>query len=247
MENLENTIIMQNNTPLTTIDDRLINLMKEELNTEEQQQFVNSFKLYLKYGYDDTAFVIDFDNVWKWIGFTRKDNAKRLLLSKFIKNINYIYQKNILPKEEPIIKGDNEIILLNVSTFKKFCMKASTKRADDICDYYIKMEKIMHQYTNEKLNEAQNTLNETQNKLNNFIEYDEELFWNENQINDYNNKNVLYIAFIGIFNNERIYKFGKSEQIYTRDAESASQSSLRSQIIFIKQKLHSVFLILFWV
>ncbi len=75
----------------------------------------------------------------------------------------------------------------------------------------------MFQYTNEKLRLLESKCIETQNKLNQFIEYDEELFWNENQINNYNNKNVLYIAFIGIFNNERIYKFGKSEQIYTRE------------------------------
>jgi hypothetical protein len=107
--------------------------------------------------------------------------------------------------------------MLNVSTFKKFCMKASTKRADDICNYYLKMENIMFQYTQEKLNESNIKLIETQNKLNNFIDYDEELFWNENQINDYNNKNVIYVAFIGLINNERIYKYGKSEQIYTRE------------------------------
>ncbi len=223
-----------NNAPLTTIDDRLINLMKEELNTEEQQQCVNSFKLYLKYGYDDNKFIINFDDIWKWVGFMRKDPAKRLLISKFTENINFIYQKDVHFKVEMLLERDkiknknaninNEVILLNVSTFKKFCIKASTQRADEICDYYIKMEKIMFKYTEEKLienqiklQETQNNLLETQKKLSNFIEYDEELFWNENQISDYNNKNVIYIAFIGIINNERIYKYGKSEQIYTRE------------------------------
>jgi prophage antirepressor-like protein len=65
--------------------------------------------------------------------------------------------------------------------------------------------------------ELEKQLTETQNKLNQFIDYDEELFWNDNQINNFDNKNVIYIAFIGIIKNERIYKFGKSEQIYTRD------------------------------
>ncbi len=224
-----NLINKTNNNSLTTIDDRLLTLMKEELNTEEQQQFVNSFKLYLKYGYDDKAFVIDFDNVWKWVGFSQKDKAKRLLINKFIEDINFIYQKEVprtgelFVEEEKFIDNkksktwNKEIILLNVSTFKKFCMKASTKRAEEICDYYLKMEKIMFKYTNEKLNEIQEKYEETQNKLKNFIEYDEELFWNDNQINDFNKKNVIYIAFIGIFNNERVYKFGKSEQIYTRE------------------------------
>jgi uncharacterized protein YecE (DUF72 family) len=215
-------LINQINNPITVIDDRLFQLMKEQMNTEEQIQFINSFKIYLEYGNDNTKFIINLDDIWKWIGFSEKGKAKRLLVGKFQKDIDY---KNHLPlRASGLIGSEKEIIMLTISTFKKFCIKASTKRADQICDYYLKMENILFQYTQEKLNdyknnlvETQNTLIETQNKLNNFIEYDEELFWNENQINDYNNKNVLYIAFIGIFNNERIYKFGKSEQIYTRE------------------------------
>jgi hypothetical protein len=207
-----NNLIKKNNilTIFNTIDDRLYDLMKAEMNSDEQKQFVENFILYLQYGDDDTKFIINFDEVWKWVGFSRKDHAKHLLVKKFTENINFIYQKDLPNIREPIKKGDNEIILLNVITFKKFCMIASTKRADDICNYYLKMEKIMHQYTKD-------ILIETQKKLNNFIDYDEELFWNENQINDYNNKNVIYVAFIGLINNERIYKYGKSEQIYTRE------------------------------
>ena len=211
-----NKLISSNNTSdhnvLSTIDDRLYVLMKEELNSEEQMQFVDSFKLYLKYGYDDTAYVIDFDDIWKWVGFSQKGHAKTLLLKKFKENEDYIFDRPFASSKGACYNqnGIKETIVLTVNAFKKFCMVASTKRADEICNYYIKMEKIMHQYTNEKLIE-------TQSKLNKFIEYDEELFWNENEINDFNNKNVLYIAFIGIINNDRIYKFGKSEQIYTRE------------------------------
>jgi hypothetical protein len=221
------------NTILSTIDERLFIIMKEKMNTDEQQQFIENFKVYLQYGNDDSKFVIDFDDVWKWVGFSEKGKAKRLLTGKFINDIDYIIQ-NCLPveasnndnniffinKEDQCnnnqyeeSKNDNkrgghnkEIIMLNVSTFKKFCMTASTKRAIEICDYYVKMENIMFQYTHEKLIEFQQKLLETQEKLNTFIEYDEELFWNENQIGDYDKKNVIYIAFIGIINNERIYK-----------------------------------------
>ena len=34
-------------------------------------------------------FVIDFDNVWKWLRFTRKDHAKRLLEKNFTIDIDY--------------------------------------------------------------------------------------------------------------------------------------------------------------
>jgi phage anti-repressor protein len=229
----------------------MIVLMKEQMNTEEQQQFVDNFKIYLQYGYDNTKFIISFDDIWKWIGFARKDPAKRLLLNKFTKNIDFIllHQKVEQNKDTENLENidfilllflaeqnkdtenlenrgghNKETILLNVDTFKNFCLMASTENAKKIRNYYIKMENIMFQYTQEKLFENQKIILEletnyekTQNKLNTFIEYDEELFWNENQIDDYNNKNVIYVAFIGIFDNERIYKYGKSEQIYTRE------------------------------
>jgi hypothetical protein len=39
--------------------------------------------------YPKGTFVIDFNDVWKWIGFTRKDHAKRLLIKLFVENIDY--------------------------------------------------------------------------------------------------------------------------------------------------------------
>ena len=171
--NMENTIIMQNN-PITTIDERLFILMKEQMNTEEQLQFIESFKIYLNFGNDNSKFIINLDDIWKWVGFSNKGNAKTLLTKKFIKDKDYI--NHFCNRKNGLIGSEKEIIMLNVSTFKKFCMKASTKRADDICDYYLKMENIMFQYTQEKLNEYKNNLVETQTALKKFIEYDEELF-----------------------------------------------------------------------
>jgi hypothetical protein len=228
--------IIENTSPdiissFNAIDDKLLILINKELNTEEQQQFVNNFIIYLKYGNDNTKFIINLDDIWIWIGFDTKGNAKRLLVKKFIENIDYIYYNSASPKREALLESNikstahnKETILFNVDTFKNFCLMASTENAKKIRSYYIKMENIMFKYTEEKLIEyqqqlekTQNKLNETQNKLNEFIEYDEELFWNENQINDFEDKNVIYLAFIGIFNNERIYKLGRSENVYNRE------------------------------
>ena len=195
-------------SPIPTIDDRLLTLMREEMNTEEQQQFINSFKIYLKYGNDDKQFIISLDDIWQWMGYYEKSKAKRLLISKFEENKDYIIHSPV--RANGLIGSEKEVIMLNVSTFKKFCMKASTKRADDICNYYIKMENIMHQYTYEQMNTLQK-------RLDTVIVYDDELFWNENQIKDFDNKNVNYLGFIGIHDNVRLHKFGKSDQILTRE------------------------------
>lgn len=45
----------------------------------------------------------------------------------------------------------------------------------------------------------------------------ENYFWSQNLITEYNNKNVIYMAYIGIHNNEQLFKFGISEQISVRE------------------------------
>lgn len=70
-------------------EDELYQIMKIKMNTEEEQIFMISHYLYLEYGNDNTKFVIDFDNVWKNIEFSRRDNAKRVLEKNFVENVDY--------------------------------------------------------------------------------------------------------------------------------------------------------------
>ena len=54
---------------------KLINKLKDNFSTEEQQLFITSFYCYLNYKSDD--FVIDLDDIWGWLGFARKTNLKK--------------------------------------------------------------------------------------------------------------------------------------------------------------------------
>ena len=56
---------------------KLINKLKNSFSTDEQQLFISSFYCYLNYKSDD--FVVDLDDIWSWLGFARKTNAKNLL------------------------------------------------------------------------------------------------------------------------------------------------------------------------
>lgn len=60
--------------------------------TQVFKMFIASFYCYLKHD-SKKDFVIDFDNVWKWLGFTRKDNAKTCLEKHFLKEIDYKVEK----------------------------------------------------------------------------------------------------------------------------------------------------------
>jgi phage anti-repressor protein len=129
----------------------------------EQQLFLSSFYCYLQYDYK-TDYVIDLDNIWSWLGFSQKYNAKYLLQKNFTIKVDYIIiapegvAKIIAPepsgaKKTPRGGHNKETIMLNVDTFKKMCMKAGTKKADEIHDYFIKLEKVLQETLYEESND----------------------------------------------------------------------------------------------
>jgi hypothetical protein len=101
----------------------LIEKVKNNFTVYEQQIFLASFYCYLKYDYKND-FVIDLDNVWQWLGFQQKYHAKYLLEKQFIINNDYkIFAPEASGAKKNVRGGHNkEIIMLNVNTFKKFCL-----------------------------------------------------------------------------------------------------------------------------
>ena len=180
--------------PLVNMDksyqSRLINKIKDKFNTDEQKIFIGSFYTYLNYD-SKKDFVIDLQTVWKWIGFSRIDHAKRVLTKHFKENIDYkiiisakagkpnkvasevggIKKMDFYIEEETFKKKGNkgngglnkQQILMPVNTFKKLCMKANTKKADEIHDYYVNLEEVLQETITEESEELKNKL-ETKDK-----------------------------------------------------------------------------------
>jgi hypothetical protein len=67
---MQNDIIVQ---PQSIIEDRLTDMLHQELYGEDKQQFIINFQLYLAYGNDNKQYVVDLDVIWDWLGFSRKD------------------------------------------------------------------------------------------------------------------------------------------------------------------------------
>jgi len=173
-------LIEQN--PITKLSNnyqgKFIEKIQENFTDLQQKLVVASFYCYLNYN-SKTDFVIDFDSIWKWLGFSRKDPAKVVLLKHFILDIDYkiitneIHDETILPKlpennigEETISQQpmENNIdeetrgrkkekIVMTINTFKKLCLKSNTKKADEIHDYFIKLEEITQMCITEESNE----------------------------------------------------------------------------------------------
>jgi len=165
-----NIVELIENNPITKLNvnyqSKLIEKIKINFTNYEQQLFISSFYCYLNYDYKND-FIIDLDNIWKWLGFSQKDAAKRVLDKNFVIDKDYkvllhqlVEQKN---NENPIKKNgrgghNKEIIMLNINTFKKFCLKTGTTKADEIHDYFIKLEELLQEIIKEESNELKQHL-----------------------------------------------------------------------------------------
>jgi len=172
MQSLNIVHLIESNpiTKLTNVyNNKFLTKIQENFSEMEQQLFVASCYCYLNY--NQTAdFVIDLDNIWKWLGFSTKQNAKTLLEKFFKIDIDY---KNLLmlahkqdSGEEKKHGGHNkETIMLTVKTFKLYCIKAETKKAKEIHEYFIKLEEILQQIIQEESNELKLQLEDAKKEI----------------------------------------------------------------------------------
>ncbi len=196
-------------------ESQLINKIKNSFTISQQQFFLTNFYNFLNYN-DTTDFIIDLDNIWKWIGFSRKDPAKRLLDKFFVKDIDYKIMTHPTVEQNQHGGQNKEQILLTINCFKKFCLKADTKKADEIHDYYVKLERLLQETIMEETDELKKQL---QIKNSEIIKIKKE-FKNELKINrheilleTYKDKRCLYI---GEIEENKFIKIGSSKEINGR-------------------------------
>ena len=257
-----NIVDLITNNPITrlteTHNNNLLNKVKNTFNETEQQLFIASFYSYLNYHKTDD-YIIDLDNIWKWLGFTNKANAKKLLLQYFLQDKDYKISLDASIKQKVIeinnkqnfspdasgakTKGSGghniQKYYLNVKTFKSLCLKAGTKRADEIHEYYIKLEELIQEILEEEASEMKNKLlikeeliTQKDNELN---EKEELIYQKDNIIKNANqdkyktiektlvsqfpvNNECIYFGTIDNTNEkgERLIKFGHSNNLPLR-------------------------------
>ena len=213
------------NNPISKINinckSKLIEKLQSKFTNYQQQLFLSSFYCYLKYD-KINDYVIDLDNVWKWLGFSTKGHSKRLIQKFFVIDKDYKISLSLEGKRDFMTKNDDEIvpnpkkdykilppnvqeqdfmtnddedeivphpkkesksshggqnketIMMNVKTFKKFCLKAGTKKADEIHEYFIKLEESLHEVLEEETIELKSQLLQIEDKFENQRELDKE-------------------------------------------------------------------------
>ena len=152
-----------------TYNVKLLDKIKENFSDAEQQLFIGSFYVYLNY---DTKmdFVVDVDDVWKWMGFQQKYHMVTVLERHFTADSDY---KNISSStggariEEQKGRGGHNIkkIMMTIKCFKSLCLKAQTKKASEIHEYYLKMEDLLHEVIGEEGMELKQKMEDQKRQL----------------------------------------------------------------------------------
>jgi hypothetical protein len=205
----------------STYNSKLISKIQSNFSGYEQQLFVTSFYCYLNYD-KSNDFVVDLDELWEWLGFKQKVNAKVILEKHFKVNIDYeilapqeggtninllsdIAEQDFQSKKHG---GQNiKKIFLTIKCFKSLCLKAQTKKASEIHEYYIKLEDVLHEVLEEESNELKLLLEKKEKEIEKAIIKQFPL-----------NTECIYFGTIDNTNdsNEKLIKFGHTNDLSTR-------------------------------
>ena len=203
----------------STYNCKLISKIQSNFSGYEQQLFVTSFYCYLNY--DKTNdFVLDLDEIWEWLGFKQKVNAKVILEKNFKVNVDY---KIIAPQQggsninflSPIAQQDFQSkkhggqnikkIFLTIKCFKSLCLKAQTQK---------ELEDVLHEVLEEESNELKQQLLKKENII---LEKEKEV--EKAIIKQFPlNTECIYFGTIDNTNdsNEKLIKFGHTNDLSTR-------------------------------
>jgi phage anti-repressor protein len=87
----------------------------------------------------DQEYPVNFEDAWQWVGYARKDNAKKMLVNNFEENLDFSSFRQTAERETgATIK---EEIWLTTDCFKEFCMLARTEKGKEARKYFVQVEK----------------------------------------------------------------------------------------------------------
>ena len=112
--------------------------------------------------------------------------------------------------------------MLNIKTFKMFCLKAGTKKSEQIHEYYINLEETLQEVIQEESNELKLQLEKKTTELQNQIiisDKDKDKIREKTILDQFpNNTQCVYYGIIDNLSNknEKLVKFGNSNNLKSR-------------------------------
>ena len=209
-------------------NNKLISKIQDNFTGFEQQLFVSSFYCYLNYD-KNLDFIVDLDDIWKWLGFSQKIRAKECLEKYFKLDIDYkklaFSDVKASSNDEKWGGQNKQTILLTIKCFKSLCLKAQTKKASEIHEYYMKMEEVLHQIVEEEtdelrlqLEQKENIILEKENLLQSSKKEKQRAVEQATIVQFPLNTECIYFGTIDNTNevNEKLIKFGHTNDLATR-------------------------------
>ena len=123
-------------------------------------KFIDDFFSQFDENTSDTDFVIDFNNIAKWL-LLRKDSLKRTLLETYRKDIDY----KITISKSSTAGRPSEKILLTPDCFKRICMLTKSSKGEEVRSYYIQVEKHLDKYKDSIINDLRSRVKALENDL----------------------------------------------------------------------------------
>ena len=242
MENAQSNILTTYHT-----DDNFISFLRERMNTMEQHLFIESFKMYLQHGRNEKSFVVNLDDIWEKIGFTRKGPCKRVLEKNFEIGKHYIIKiidenlasptceasLSINDTDESKKHGghNKEIILMSVKTFKKLCMISQTSKAEIVQEYYLKMEEVLQDYMEKIIQEEQI---EKQKLLTDLSDTKEKALWERHNalLAGFAKTKLVYMIYMfSLQDGKYVIKLGESDDLRDRFNHICSSFKVKGRVL----------------
>ncbi len=233
-------LVEKNKPDVLNDGSELIQMLKDNFKDEEEQLFLTNLFCYLKFKPEE--FVINLDNIWKWCGFGRKGDCKNLLVNNFKDGTDYMItenskENNISAYAEKLPGRPGEYIFLTIRCFKKLCLKAKTKKSNEIHDYYIRLEEIMNKLLIKQSEELTRKLLESEKKIEEGEKKIEEgeIRHEENLIKNFKRKPVIYVGLI----ESNIVKFGYTDNIEDRIKEHRYKSFKNFKLVYLYESFYN--------
>jgi len=225
-----NIVDLIEKNPITRLsaayNNKLLSTIQETFTGFEQQLFVSSFYCYLNYD-KNLDFVVDLDDVWKWLGFSQKIRAKEILEKNFNTDADYkvinedstsVSEQYSGTKTKQNGGQNRQIIMLTIKCFKSLCLKAQTKKAAEIHEYYMKMEEVLHKIVEEETDELRKQLEQKDNVIAKTIKEKSRAVEQATIAQFPLNTECIYFGTIDNTNEEKetMIKFGHTNDLATR-------------------------------
>lgn len=93
------------------------------------------------------SFPVDFNDLWQWCGYSRKDVAKEMLTRNFEKGFDYVLEFPGESRKTSLGGRPSESIYLTINAAKEFGMISQTEKGREVRKYFIEAEKVARQLT----------------------------------------------------------------------------------------------------